>query len=102
MQLKLSYFLFPGFLCSGVKGAIPMPEPFESNMFDPAKTSLLKSALEVALLKCKPSRADEGQARSLLASAIFDLVNAGEWKLGNIVDKSLVAYALAQKISRSA
>jgi hypothetical protein len=55
-----------------------MPERFEPNVFDPATTWLTKSALEAALLKCKPSRADENQTRTLLASAIIDLVNAGE------------------------
>jgi hypothetical protein len=38
---------------------------------------LVKSTLEAALLKCKPSRVDEKQTRTLLASAIIDLVNAG-------------------------
>jgi hypothetical protein len=51
-----------------------MPEPFESNVFDSARTSLMKSALEVAMLKCKPSRADENQTRTLLASAIIELI----------------------------
>jgi hypothetical protein len=79
-----------------------MPERFESNVFDPATTSLMKSALEAALLKCKTSRADENQTRTLLASAIIDLVNAGEWRLDKIVDKALVAYTVAQKASQSA
>jgi hypothetical protein len=55
-----------------------MPERFESNVFDPVTTSLMKSALEAALLKCKSSRADGKQMRTLLASAIIDQVNAGE------------------------
>ena len=59
-----------------------MPEPFESNVFDPATTSLMKSALEAALLKCKPSRADENQTRTLLASAIIDLVNGTRERFG--------------------
>jgi hypothetical protein len=79
-----------------------MPEPFESNVFDSARTSLMKSALEVAMLKCKPSRADENQTRTLLASAIIDLVNDGEWRVDRIVDKALAAYAVAQNISQSA
>jgi hypothetical protein len=79
-----------------------MPERFESNVFDPATTALMKSALEAAVLKCKPSRADENHTRTLLASAIIDLVNAGEWRLDRIVDKAIAAYAVAQNISLSA
>ena len=79
-----------------------MPERFESNVFDPATTALMKSALEAAVLKCKPSRADENQTRTLLASAIIDLVDAGEWRLDRIVDKAIAAYAVAQNISLSA
>jgi hypothetical protein len=87
---------------TGLKGENPMPERFESNVFDPATTALMKSALEAALLKCKPSRADEDQTRTLLASAIIDLVNDGEWRLDRIVEKTLAAYAVAQNISQLA
>jgi hypothetical protein len=79
-----------------------MPERFESNVFDPAATALMKSALEAAFLKCKPSRADENQTRTLLASAIIDLVNDGEWRHDKLVDNALAAYAVAQNISESA
>jgi hypothetical protein len=75
-----------------------MPERFESNVFDPATTALMKSTLEAAVLKCKPSRVDEKETRTLLASAIIDLVNAGEWS--TVVDKALAALAVAQNISR--
>jgi hypothetical protein len=84
------------------KGANPMPERFESNVFDPATTALMKSALEAALLKRKPSRADEEETRTLLASAVIDQVNAGEWNLERIVDKAVATLAVAQNISRSA
>jgi hypothetical protein len=77
-----------------------MPERFESNVFDPAATALMKSALEAALLKCKPSRADENQMRTLLDSAIIDQVNAGEWNLQRIVDKAVATLAVAQNVSR--
>ena len=79
-----------------------MPERFESNVFDPATTALMKTALEAALLKCKPSRADEKQTQTLLASATIDLVNAGERRLDRIVDNAVAAHAVAQNISRSA
>ena len=79
-----------------------MPEPFESKVFDPAMIAIMRSALEVAILKCKPSRADEEQVPTALASVIRDQVNAGEWKLANIVDKAVTAYASTQNISRSA
>jgi hypothetical protein len=79
-----------------------MPERFESNVFDPATTALMKTALEAAFLKCKPSRADEKQVRTLLASAIIDLVNSGEWRLDIIVDNAVAEYAVAQNISQSA
>ena len=72
-----------------------MPEPFESKVFDPAMVAIMRSALEVAILKCKPSRADEEQVPTALASVIRDQVNAGEWKLANIVDKAVTAYARA-------
>jgi hypothetical protein len=79
----------------------PMPKRFESNVFDPATTALMKSALEAAMLKRKTSRADEQETRTLLASAIIDQVNAGEWRLEGIVDKALATFAVAQNISRS-
>jgi hypothetical protein len=79
-----------------------MPERFESSVFDPVQTALMKSALEAAMLKCKPSRADEKQTQTLLASAIIDLVTAGEWRLDQLVEKALVAYSLTQKISQLA
>jgi hypothetical protein len=77
-----------------------MPERFESNVFDPATASLMKSALDAAVLKCKPSWVDEKETRTLLASAIIDLVNAGEWRLASIVDEALAVLAVAQNISR--
>jgi hypothetical protein len=73
-----------------------MPERFESNVFDPVTTSLMKSALEAALLKCKSSRADGKQMRTLLASAIIDQVNAGEWNLQRLVDKAVATLVVAQ------
>ena len=79
-----------------------MPERFESNVFAPATTALMKTALEAAFLKCKPSRGDEKQVRTLLASAIIDLVNSGEWRLDIIVDNAVAEYAVAQNISQSA
>jgi hypothetical protein len=84
------------------EGELPMPELFESKVFDSATTAIMRSALEVAILKCKPSRADEEQVRIALAGVIRDQVNAGEWKFANIVSKTLAAYASTQNISRSA
>jgi hypothetical protein len=43
---------------------------------------------------------DEKETRTLLASAIIDLVNAGEWRLASIVDEALAVLAVAQNISR--
>ena len=59
-----------------------------------------KAALEIALLRRKPSRADEAKTRTLLASAIIDEVNAGERYRDKIVDKALATLAVAQNISR--
>jgi hypothetical protein len=77
-----------------------MPERFESNVFDPATTSLMKGALEAALLKIKPSRTDEAKTRNLLASAIIDQVDAGEWNREKIVANALAATPVAPNISR--
>jgi hypothetical protein len=77
-----------------------VPERFESNVFDPATTSLMKAALEAALLKCMPSRADEAKTRTLLATAIIDQVNAGAWNRDKIVANALATLAVAQNISR--
>jgi hypothetical protein len=77
-----------------------MPQRFESNVFDPATTSMMRAALELALLKSKPSRADEAKTRTLLASAIIDQVNAGERVRQKIVDQALATLAVAQNISR--
>jgi hypothetical protein len=79
-----------------------MPELFEPKVFDAATIAIMRSALQVAILKCKPSRADEEQVRAALANVIRDQVNAGEWKLSNIVDKAVAAYASTQNISRLA
>ena len=77
-----------------------MPERFESNVFDPVTTALMKAALEIAVLKARPSRADEAKTRSLLASAIIDQVNAGEWKRDKIIANALAILANAQNIAR--
>jgi hypothetical protein len=77
-----------------------MPERFESNVFNPATTSLMKAALEAALLKVRPSRTDEAKTRNLLASAIIDQVNAGEWNVEQIVANALAALPAARNISR--
>jgi hypothetical protein len=54
-----------------------MPDRFGSNVFDPATSALMKAALEAALIKSKPSRADEEKTRTLLARAIIVQVNSG-------------------------
>jgi hypothetical protein len=77
-----------------------MPERFESNVFDPATTALMKAALEIAVIKTKPSRADEAKTRSLLASAIINQVNAGEWKRDKIIANALATLAVAQNTAR--
>jgi hypothetical protein len=78
-----------------------MPELFESNVFDPATTAVMRSALETAMIKCKPSRADYEQAQHLIASAIIDIVNDGEWRRDKIIDQALALYAVALNIERS-
>jgi hypothetical protein len=77
-----------------------MPERFESNVFDPATTALMTAALEIAVIKTKPSRADEAKTRSLLASAIIDQVNAGEWKRDKIIANAIATLAVAQNTVR--
>jgi uncharacterized membrane protein YccC len=80
--------------------AKPLPERFESNVFDRATAAMMKAALELALLKRKPSRADEAKTRTLLASAIIDQVNAGERVRQKIVDQALATLAASRNISR--
>jgi hypothetical protein len=80
--------------------ATAMPKRFESNVFDPPTTSLMKAALEAALLKNKASRTDEAKTRKLLVSAIIDQVNTGEWNREKIVSNSLAALPAARNISR--
>jgi hypothetical protein len=77
-----------------------MPNRFESNVFDPATAALMRAALELALRKRKPSRADEAMTRTLLASAIIDQANAGERVRQKIVEQALATLAMAQNISR--
>jgi hypothetical protein len=77
-----------------------MPERFESNVFDPTTAAMMKAAFELALLKSKPSRADDAKTRTLLASAIIDQINAGERNRGKIVDNALATLAVARNISR--
>jgi hypothetical protein len=80
-------------------GSQPLPERFDSNVFDPVTSPLMKAALELALLKSKPSRADEAKTRTLLASAIIE-INAGERVRQKIVDNALTTLTVARNILR--
>jgi hypothetical protein len=80
-------------------GATTMPDRFESDVFDPVTTALMKAALEVALLKRKPSRTEEAETKKLLASAIIDQVNTGERNRQKIVDVALATLAVAENLS---
>jgi hypothetical protein len=73
---------------------------FDPNEFDPLTIALMEAALEIALLKLKPSRADEAKIRKLLAAAIIDQVQAGERNRQRIVDMALATLAVAQNVSR--
>jgi hypothetical protein len=102
-RLDFSYFRFDApYGPALIQRNKPMPERFEANVFDPVTIALMKSALEAAILKCKPSRVDEKETRTLLASAIIDQVNAGEWNRERVIDKALATLLVAQNISRSA
>jgi hypothetical protein len=51
---------------------------FDLDQFDPLTIPTMSAALDLAILKQKPSRADEVHIRKLLESPIIDQVNAGE------------------------
>lgn len=73
---------------------------FNPNEFDPLTIAMMNAALELAMLKLKPSRADEVRIRKLLESAIIDQVNVGERNRQRLVDMALATLAVAQNISR--
>jgi hypothetical protein len=73
---------------------------FDSDQFDPLTIATMNAALELAMLKLKPSRADEAKIRKLLESAIIDQVHSGERNRQRILDMALATLAVAQNISR--
>jgi hypothetical protein len=73
---------------------------FDPNEFDPLTLAMMSAALELAMLRQRPSRADEEKIRKLLESAIIDQVKAGERNRQRLVDMALATLAVAQNISR--
>jgi len=73
---------------------------YDPNEFDPLTLAMMGAALELAMLRQKPSRADEDKIRKLLESAIIDQVKAGERNRQRLVDMAIATLAVAQNISR--
>jgi hypothetical protein len=73
---------------------------FDPNEFDPLMIATMSAALELAMLKVRPSRADEVKIKRLLESAIIDQVNAGKRNRQRLVEMALATLAVAQNISR--
>jgi hypothetical protein len=75
-----------------------MPERFKSHVYDPLTAALMKNAFDAAWLKSRPSRVDEEQIRTLLASAIIDQIDAGERSRDRVVAGALATLTVARNI----
>jgi hypothetical protein len=75
-----------------------MPERFHSGAYDPELTVLMGAALDSAWSDFAPRPKNEVLARSLMASAIIEAVEAGERNRNTLVRKATVALMAAVKV----
>jgi hypothetical protein len=75
-----------------------MPERFLSGAYDPELTVLMGAALDSAWSDFAPRPKNEVLARSLMASAIIEAVEAGERNKAALVRKATVALMAAVKV----
>jgi hypothetical protein len=75
-----------------------MPERFHSGAYDPESTVLMGDALDSAWRDFAPRPKNEVLARSLMASAIIEAVEAGERDKVGLVRSATVALMAAVKV----
>jgi hypothetical protein len=74
---------------------VVMPERFESNVYTPEVTKMMKDAFSAAWPKVSQVGKDAALTRQLLASAIIDEVDAGSCNQDEIVEAALGVLASA-------
>jgi hypothetical protein len=77
-----------------------MPERFDSGIYVPQTSALMKGALDSAWTQVQPDSRDEELVRLLLASAIIDLVDVGVIDQGTLVEGALKALRAANRMTR--
>jgi hypothetical protein len=82
--------------------AIEMPERFASDAYDPEMTKLMGEALERAWSDFQPRPKNERLARSLMATAIIEAVEAGDADKNALVRAATVGLMTAIKADPNA
>jgi hypothetical protein len=77
-----------------------MQERFESPVYKPEITKLMKDAFDEVWPKIKIIENDRELTRGLLASAILDQVHAGADDLETIAARAVATLAVARNVSR--
>jgi hypothetical protein len=77
-----------------------MQERFESPVYKPETTKLMKDAFDEVWPKIKIIENDRELTRGLLASAILDQVHAGADDLETIAARAVATLAVARNVSR--
>jgi hypothetical protein len=77
-----------------------IPDRFDSGIYVPQTSALMKGALDSAWTQVQPDSRDAELVRLLLASAIIDLVDAGVIDHGTLVEGALKALHAANRMTR--
>jgi hypothetical protein len=75
-----------------------MPERFESEVYEPETTKLMRDAFAEARLRVKAVENDSALTYKLLASAIVDQVNAGVRDRDTIVARAVATLTVARNL----
>jgi hypothetical protein len=76
-----------------------MPERFDSGIYEPQTSALMKGALDSAWTQVRRNSRDAELIRLLLAGAIIDLVDAGVDDHQMLVEGALKALDAAKKVT---
>jgi hypothetical protein len=77
-----------------------MPERFDSGIYGPQTSALMRNALDSARTQIEPKPRDTELIRLTLAGAIIDLVDAGITAHEALVEGALKALASAKRATR--
>jgi hypothetical protein len=76
-----------------------MPGRFDSGIYEPQTSTIMKSELDSAWTQAQPDSRDAELIRVLLAGAIIDLVDAGIVDHELLVDGALKALDAAKRVT---